>query len=220
MRASVLLTVLPLAVAACAVSPEVTPYPPDAMPGMGDAAEPPPPGDASGPIPDAGPMGDAGSPADAPPTLRTVGWSEPFTDSQIGVPPDTLFVFELPPIDNLVSLEAWGIIPDQTTNAQVRMALYSDLDGTPGELVTFSDEWPAQNGQQAANQDPLAAGVYWLAVLVDSGFAIGNDTTQLVNGCPGPYAFSEPFADPYQSAGSDCVSLEVMNIYIVVRDLE
>jgi hypothetical protein len=215
MRASILLTALPLAAAACAVSPEVTPYPPDASQDSIDAST----ADASGPGPDASPIGgDAGSPFDAALSWLEVGWPEPFVGSQIQLPADTLFVFELPIIEGPVLLEAWGIIPDQITDAQVRMALYRDSGGGPGELVSFSDAWPAQEEQEPAGRDPLPAGIYWLAVIASDSFAVGNDPTQPVNACPGSYSFDQAFANPFDSTGTSCTQLDAMNIYILVLD--
>lgn len=215
MRAFILL--MALMTTACAVSPNATPYPPpDAQQGMIDAPGPGPGEDAGNP--DAQPV-DAGDIDAPPPMVRAVGWPEPFLGTQIRIPGDTLFAFRLPTIDKPVSLEAWGLIPDNPGDTTlVRMALYSDdINDRPGTLINWTDAWPAMDREHPANGTTLGPGVYWLVVNAQAPIDIGNQDTRTITGCPKTLGFATPFQDSY-GAVSGCMQFGELNVYILVRD--
>lgn len=216
MRASILLTALALAAAACAVSPEVTPYPADARPGSIDAAGPNSDGGGPGPGPgpDANPMGDAGSPGDALPGTQTIGWSGPFA-SQTLVPAETLFAVQLPSIDTPVSLVGWGVTLAAPSDTQVRMALYTDDGGMVGTLVTWTEAWPIIDGMYPDDGEPLPAGSYWLVLLVRDDVEIGQQADENVGACLQDHAFAVPFDTNFVPAS--CTALDALNIYILVQ---
>jgi hypothetical protein len=212
MRASILMTALATAAAACAVSPEVTPYPVDAQTGMIDA--PGPVGDASGPRPDAGPMGgDAGGPGgDAGPGAGTVGWPEPFVGSRVLIPPDTMFAFKLPTIDVDGSLQAWGIVPTSGSDARIYMALYRDGEGQPADLMSWTEEWSAVEGEYPATGVPLQAGEYWLVVVTQTELELGDDPEQAIQLCLLAHSFGAPFDSFFGIP--DCTTTNAPNVYI------
>jgi hypothetical protein len=213
MRASILLTALATATAACAVSPDVSPYPPDAQNGMTDAAGPG--GDGGGPPPDARPMSDdAGGPGtDAGPGGSTVGWPVPFDGSQVLISPETLFAFRLPPIDVDGSLLGWGVIPADTSSALIAMALYTDGGGQPAELISWTERWSPDKGVFPGTGTPVPEGEYWLVLLTDGELLLGQDPGQPIELCllahPSDAAFPEPFGTP-----AECTTTGAPNLYI------
>lgn len=217
MRASILLAALSTTAAACAVSPDVTPLPVDASQEPIDAAQPPPI-DASGPRPDGRPGDiDAQSPFDAGPVERQLGWPEPFLGSRVLLPANSLFVFRLPAIDEPVTLHVWGAIGTASTDIPVRMALYRDAAGQPGDLVNWTESWPISNGQQSGTGALLEPGTYWLGINGSDDVEIGEDPAQPIDSCARAHSFTAPFDSNFGTAGS-CMPRSAPNLYIVVRD--
>jgi hypothetical protein len=220
MRASILLTTLATATAACAVSPDVSPYPPDAQTGLPDASGPGPGGDAGGPPPDARPMaGDAGGPVgDAGPGGGLAGWPEPFLGSRVLISPDMMFAFRLPTITEGGSLLGWGILPAEDSNVLISMALYQDDgEGQPTDLISWTEAWPASDGGYQGTGTPVPAGDYWLVLTTAADLDVGQDPNQPVGFCLLGHPFGASF--PSFFGAPSCTTAGAPNIYIQLGPL-
>jgi hypothetical protein len=218
MRASMLLATLPL-LAACPVSPDVTPYPIDAsQPGTPDASTPV---DGSGPGPDGRPGDiDASGPGgpDAAPPPRIIGWDQPLFGATVIIPADTLAAFRLPPVQRDAALQAWGILAEEV-GVPIKMALYRDRAGQPGELVNWTERFETVAGrtEEAAPGSPVEAGSYWLTVITGTEITIGGTPGMAVPVCLVSLDSMLPFPDMYGTP-DQCLDSNELNIYIRVQE--
>ncbi len=80
------------------------------------------------------------------------------------------------------------------TSAQVRLALYEDIGGTPGNLVVATAATALVAGHQEipVTATPIPAGNYWVGMVFDNSLNVRGD----LSGGNGYRFASHPFADP------------------------
>lgn len=142
------------------------------------------------------------------------GWPDEFPQ-EILVEPNELAAFRFT-IDQPGSITGWGLVPKSAgEDAMVRMALYRNTaEDEPGELLVSSPPWPVDRKYVRTEELTVPAGEYWLALVVDTRFTIGQAGGDARVLCFQLLAFDEPLPATFETA--TCFETWPVNIYITI----
>jgi hypothetical protein len=102
-----------------------------------------------------------------------------------------------------VQLSHIGVLA-ATAGAQVRLGVYADVGGSPGNLLaqTATATLVAGTNEVAAPSTALSPGDYWIAMETDVGVDLHTVYWDQVVTKSTPLSFGAPFPDPFPATGT------------------